>query len=80
MVARLSAWLARLAATQVGRAEAERIVLRAVPGGRIQSVELEQEHGRLVWDVTVKSGNLEHKVQVDTRTGEITRNKTEHEG
>jgi hypothetical protein len=68
------------AATQVGRAEAERIALRAVPGGRIQSVELEQEHGRLVWEVNVKSGNLGHKVQVDTHTGEVTRNKAEHDG
>jgi hypothetical protein len=67
-------------ATQVGRAEAAQIALRAVPGGRVRSVELEQEHGRTVWDVDVMSGNVEHKVQVDVRTGEITRNRAEHHG
>jgi hypothetical protein len=66
-------------ATQVGRAEAEQIALRAVPGGRVESVELEQEHGRLVWSIDVMSGNGVHKIQVDKRTGDITRNRSGHD-
>jgi hypothetical protein len=68
------------ATTHVGRAEAGRIALRAVPGGRIESVEFEREHGRPVWDIDVMSGYLEYRVQVDTRTGEITRKRAGHHG
>jgi Peptidase propeptide and YPEB domain len=43
--------------TRISRAVAEQIALGAVPGGRVRSVELEPEHGRLVWKVKVIAAN-----------------------
>ncbi|MBO3743412.1 PepSY domain-containing protein [Actinoplanes flavus] len=52
--------------------EARAIALRAVPGGTVESVERDTEHGRLVWDVDVIEGGVEHDLDVDATTGEIT--------
>ncbi|HEV7933256.1 MAG TPA: PepSY domain-containing protein, partial [Actinomadura sp.] len=51
-----------------------------VPGGRIDSVELEREHGRPVWKVDVLSGGVEHRIQVDARTGAVAREKSKDGG
>jgi hypothetical protein len=59
--------------TRISRAAAERIALRAVPGGRIRSVELEPEHGRLVWKVDVITANGEHGLYIDAQTGKLVR-------
>ena len=67
-------------ATEISRSEAERAALRAVPGGRIDSVELEREHGRPVWKVDVLSGGVEHRIQVDARTGAVAREKSKDGG
>ncbi|GGN97572.1 hypothetical protein GCM10010112_90030 [Actinoplanes lobatus] len=57
--------------------EARAIALRAVPGGVIESVERETEHGRIVWDIDVVVGGVEHDIDVDAATGEITRHRTD---
>ncbi|MEV0898247.1 PepSY domain-containing protein [Actinoplanes sp. NPDC049802] len=57
--------------------EARAIALRAVPGGTVESVEQETEHGRLVWEVDVLAGGVEHDLDVDATTGEVTRHETD---
>lgn len=56
--------------------EARAIALRAVPGGVIESVERDTEHGRIVWEIDVIAGGVEHDIEVDAATGEITRHRT----
>src|SRR5262245_38214768 len=63
--------------TAIDREEALRIALGAVPGGRIESVERETEHGRAVWDVDVIAGGREHDLDIDTQTGTILRHRTD---
>ncbi|GAA2091581.1 PepSY domain-containing protein [Actinomadura alba] len=63
------------APTAIDRAEAVRIALRTVPGGRIESVERETEHGRAVWDIDVIAGAAEHDLDIDARTGEVLRHR-----
>ncbi|WP_396454060.1 PepSY domain-containing protein, partial [Actinomadura sp.] len=57
--------------------EAARIALRVVPGGWIESVELETEHGRTVWDVDVIVNGVEHDIHIDVRTGTVLRHRTD---
>ena len=61
----------------IGRSAAERIALRAVPGGRIESVERELEHGRLVWDVDVLRNGVEYDLHIDARSGIVVRMRTD---
>jgi hypothetical protein len=61
--------------TKISRSEAERIALRAVPGGRVHSAELEPEHGALVWNVHVTARGVEHDVNIDARTGDVRRDQ-----
>ena len=63
-------------ATAVDRAQAELIALSQVPGGRVESIESEQEHGRTVWSVRVIAKGVEHDIQIDRRTGTILRDRT----
>ncbi|GAA0442770.1 hypothetical protein Aca07nite_63730 [Actinoplanes capillaceus] len=65
------------AGTGVTAGEARAIALRAVPGGVIESVERETEHGRIVWEIDVIAGGVEHDIDVDAGTGEITRHRTD---
>ena len=62
--------------TKISRPEAEQFALRAVPGGRVQSAELEPEHGALVWKVHVTARGVEHDVNIDARTGKVLRDRT----
>jgi uncharacterized membrane protein YkoI len=61
--------------TPISRATAEQIALRAVPGSRIQRVELESEHGVLVWAVRVVTAKGEHDLDIDARTGKVVRDR-----
>jgi Peptidase propeptide and YPEB domain len=62
-------------ATSIGRAEAERIALTAVPGGQVRSAELETEHGVPVWSVRVVKAGVTHDLDIDARTGELIRDR-----
>ena len=53
--------------------------LARVPGGTIEELELEREHGKLVWSFDIAqpdSANIE-EVQVDARTGAVAAMETE---
>jgi hypothetical protein len=65
----------RAAAIPAERAKA--IALRAAGGGRVESIEREREHGRLVWDVDVIVKGVEHDIDVDAATGQVTRHRTD---
>ncbi len=64
---------------KVTEAHARATALATVPGGTIQSGELEHENGALVWSFDVrqpKSADIV-EVQVDARSGKIVSRKTE---
>jgi hypothetical protein len=67
------------AACFIQGAQATQTALRRVPNGAVKSVELEREHGKLVWSFDVaqsgKSGVTE--VQVDAVTGQVVSLKRE---
>ena len=67
------------AQAKVTESEARATVLAKVPGGTVQSAELENEHGKLVWSFDIsdpKSPNA-IEVQVDAKTGRIVSKKSE---
>src|SRR5258708_3880257 len=64
-------------AATISRARAEQIALKAVPGGRVTSIEAEQEHGRTVWDVRIVAHGVRHDVQVDRHTGKLLRDRAD---
>ncbi len=64
---------------KVSREVATKTALAKVPGGRIKSFELENEHGALVWSFDIampKSRNI-HEVQVNAVTGAIAHSEIE---
>lgn len=58
---------------RVGKERAEKIALAEVPGGKIQSEEIENEHNALVWSFDIEKPNSKNitEVLVNARTGEI---------
>jgi hypothetical protein len=64
---------------RITQPQAQRAALARVPNGRIQSVELEHEHGRLVWsfDLTRASSKDITEIQVDAHTGKVVSEQTE---
>jgi uncharacterized membrane protein YkoI len=67
------------AQAKITQADAEKTALAKVPGGKIESAELENEHGKLVWSFDIfapHSLNIA-EVQVDAKNGKIVSNKTE---
>ena len=66
--------MALLAAARVSAVRAARISAAAVRSGRLDSLELERERGRVVWkaELGTRSG-VEYEVVVDARSGSILR-------
>ncbi len=67
------------AQAKVTESDARATVLAKVPGGTVQSAELENEHGKLVWSFDIsdpKSLNV-IEVQVDAKTGRMVSKKSE---
>jgi uncharacterized membrane protein YkoI len=61
------------AQARITQEEASKTVLAKVPNGKIEAVELEKEHGKLIWsfDISIpKSKNIK-ELQVDAKTGKI---------
>ena len=56
---------------KVTEAEAKKTALAKVPGGSIQSSELEKERGQLIWsfDIAVPKSRNITEVQVDAKSG-----------
>jgi|SRR5690625_3734933 len=50
--------------------EASDIALKEF-SGRINEVELEEEDGRLIYEVEIESGELEAEIEIDAHTGEV---------
>ncbi|MEU4619677.1 PepSY domain-containing protein [Actinoplanes sp. NPDC023801] len=61
----------------ISSGEAKAIAIRAAGGGRVESIEREREHGRLVWGVDVIVKGVEHDIDVDAVTSEVTRHRTD---
>ncbi len=64
---------------RISKSEAERIALKAVPGGRITEGELEHEHGMYIWSMDVLSGEKTVEVWVSPKTGKVIRTFEENE-
>ena len=58
---------------KIAEAAARKTALAAVPGGKVQSHELERENGRLIYsyDIKVAGKSGIEEVNVDAKTGEI---------
>jgi uncharacterized membrane protein YkoI len=58
---------------KIAEAAARKTALAAVPGGKVQSHELERENGRLIYsyDIKVAGRSGVEEVNVDAMTGEI---------
>lgn len=67
------------AQARISQKEAAKIVLAKVPDGKIQSSEIENEGGKLIWsfDISMPKTASITEVQVDAMTGEIVSNKVE---
>ena len=65
---------------KISKAEARRVALSEVPGGKIESAELETEHGHLIYsfDIKVKGKRGVEEVNVDALNGKVLAH--EHEG
>ena len=58
---------------KIAEADARKTALGAVPGGKVQSHELERENGRLIYsyDIKVAGKSGVEEVNVDAKTGQI---------
>ncbi|MEO7056010.1 MAG: PepSY domain-containing protein [Caldimonas sp.] len=61
------------ASADVTREAARSTALAAVPGGAVQSAELETEHGRRIWSFDIKDARSPDvvEIQIDARTGAV---------
>jgi uncharacterized membrane protein YkoI len=59
--------------TKINEDSARAVALKRVPGGTVQALELEHEHGKLIWsfDVKVKGKAGITEVNVDAMDGTI---------
>jgi hypothetical protein len=63
----------------ITQAEAEKIALARVSDGKVKTVELEKEHGKLIWsfDISMQKSKNITEIQVDAKTGKIVSIQTE---
>lgn len=63
----------------VTRAQAEQTALAKVPGGKVQSAEIEQERGHLVWSFDISQPGTRNirEILVDAKSGRIIHSETE---
>ena len=64
---------------KVTRSQAETIALATVAGGKVQSAEIEQERGHLVWSFDISQPGTRNirEILVDAKTGKIVGTETE---
>lgn len=67
------------AQAKITQTDAGKIAQEKVKDGKVKSVEIEKEHGRLVWsfDFTLPGSKNIEEVQVDAMTGKIAAVETE---
>ncbi|MFC4535644.1 PepSY domain-containing protein [Sphaerisporangium dianthi] len=64
-------------APAVARDQAEKTALAKVPGGKVTSAELDDEHGKQVWDFDITgTDGAEHEITVDASSGAVVTNQT----
>lgn len=65
---------------KITEADARKTALAAVPGGRVQSHELEREKGRLIYSYDIKVAGRAgvEELNVDAKTGEIVAHEHEN--
>ena len=58
---------------RITRAQAERIALAKVPGGKVKSAKLARENGQLIWSIDIVTPLTKKiaAVQVDARSGKV---------
>jgi uncharacterized membrane protein YkoI len=61
------------AQAKISEGKAREIALKKVPGGMVQSSELEEEHGHLIWSFDIAHAVTKNvtEVQVDAKDGTI---------
>ena len=61
------------ASTAITQEAARASALAAVPGGVVQSAELETEHGRRIWSFDIKDAGSPNvvEIQIDAKTGAV---------
>lgn len=61
------------AQAKITRADAEKVALAKVPGGKVKEAELENEDGRLVWSIDCVTPDTRDitEVLVDAKTGAV---------
>lgn len=61
------------ASTDVTKEAARSAALAAVPGGVVQSAELETEHGRRIWSFDIKDAGSPNvvEIQIDAKAGVV---------
>ena len=59
--------------TTISQADAERIAVATVPGGRVTETRLDTDRGRAVWNVHLSAPNGKVEIKVDVQTGAVRR-------
>lgn len=63
---------------KISMARAKEIALKQVPGGKIESAELEREHGKLIYSFDIKTSKPGvTEVNVDAKDGKVLSTKQE---
>ncbi|MDQ6914008.1 MAG: PepSY domain-containing protein, partial [Verrucomicrobiota bacterium] len=67
------------AQAKITQEEATKTALAKVPDGKIKSVEIEKENGKLIWsfDISMPTSKSITEVQVDAMTGDIVSTQAE---
>lgn len=67
------------AQAKISEKEATKTALAKVPGGKIESAEIENEGGKLIWsfDISMAKTTNITEIQVDAMTGKVVSNKVE---
>ncbi|MEV6339080.1 PepSY domain-containing protein [Nocardia vinacea] len=61
-----------LAGPQISRQQAIDEAVKAVPGGAVDSAEIDTERGASVWEVELTTPDgIEHEVTIDANTGKV---------
>lgn len=73
----VSARAAAPAVPKITKEQATKTALERAPGGKVESMELEDEGGKSVWSFDLRVGKTIREIQVDSATGAIVSDKVE---
>lgn len=65
--------------SKITKSQAEKIAMKAVPGGKVTEAELEHESEMFIWSLDVKKGNQTNEVWISPRTGKVLKVSVENE-